>query len=507
MSPTITSGQARQQSQSGPEQGFSIPVAGFPMSTSDDGNDDPVSARRRQLLAGFAAAGSAGAALWASGPAQAMGPATEATRGDARAAPGLAGRKFRAWILNGSTTSIQQLTLRPISGRQVVVRMQAAPACYTLVGNAGLGSENRVPLGPQAARPPNPAGGGPHVLGTGGVGIVEAVGPEVRRVRPGDRVVTAGAPQCGQCYECLRGRSDMCAFVGIRLEPDVHWADLADGTPVLWQGGVGGFTEYSVQREEWLVPIFSSVSSEELAALSDNGATGLGATMTMSPIAPGSDVVVMGCGSVGLAAVQGARVCGAAQIIAIDPVRYRREAALRLGATLALDPNAEGDQLLAHIRQLCSGPTDRRFSGGRDGRGGFLENGVGPDYVIEAVGNTVYAPKVESPQDLTGLVALRQAWEMTNSIGHLVTMGLFVGEISLPVRAWAISGRTHHAAQLGGSQVMRDLPRYVRLIERGLVDMKSTIATYPLEKTTEAFQAVADRTVLNAIVTMGASQP
>ncbi len=115
-------------------------------------------------------------------------------------------RRFRGWVSRGSgpgRTTLQDLTLRPINGRQVVVRTEATNLCYS---NA-----------PFVLGLPGP-GGGPLqnmalIQGHGGVGVVESVGPEVRRVQPGDRVCVSGTPQCGACYQCLRGRADMCQFL------------------------------------------------------------------------------------------------------------------------------------------------------------------------------------------------------------------------------------------------------------------------------------------------------
>src|SRR5215471_13922220 len=129
-------------------------------------------------------------------------------------------RKFRAWISQGDgpgRTKLQEVTLRPIAGRQVLVRTEATNLCYSNVG-AVLGLQPNIPGAP-APSPLAPAGAGRRmndmavIQGHGGIGVVEVVGPEVRRVRPGDRVCVSGTPQCGSCYHCLRGRSDMCQFL------------------------------------------------------------------------------------------------------------------------------------------------------------------------------------------------------------------------------------------------------------------------------------------------------
>src|SRR6185312_1303814 len=112
-------------------------------------------------------------------------------------------------------TTLQELTLRPIGGRQVVVRTEAANLCYTLsqamLGIHRAGDDFHLTDARRAFRERINAMA--IIQGHGGVGMVEAVGPDVRRVRPGDRVCVSGTPQCGVCYACVRGRSDMCQFL------------------------------------------------------------------------------------------------------------------------------------------------------------------------------------------------------------------------------------------------------------------------------------------------------
>jgi S-(hydroxymethyl)glutathione dehydrogenase/alcohol dehydrogenase len=174
-----------------------------------------------------------------------------------------------------------------------------------------------------------------------------------------------------------------------------------------------------------------------------------------------------------------------------------------VGATLALDPNQEGNNLVQRIRELCKGKTDRRFAGGRAWGDDLFAVPNGPDVTIEAVGGDSFPPKVEVGPDPTGILPLQQAWEFTRAGGHIVTLGFAQkGNVSFPASAFANRGRTFHAGQQGGLQMLRDLPRYVKLIEKGLFDAKSLVtATYPLDRVMEAVQAVADRTTVGAVVT------
>ena len=125
------------------------------------------------------------------------------------------------------------------------------------------------------------------------------------------------------------------------------------------------------------------------------------------------------------------------------------------------------------------------------------------DFTIEAVGGDTSVPKVERGPDPTGILPLQQAFEITKGGGHIVTLGFQQqGNVSFPAARFANIGRTFHAGQQGGLNMLRDLPRFVKLIEKGLFDAKSMVtATYPLERTMEAIQAVAARTTLAAVVT------
>ena len=394
-------------------------------------------------------------------------------------------KKFRAFVRYGAGASVQELTLLPIQPREVVIRTQASGVCYTIVGQA-LGARDAA-----RASIPNHSG----------MGVVEEIGPLVKRVQVGDRVIIPGTPQCGQCYQCLHGRADWCQFLS--TAPPHPMAEMADGTQVFEGGALGGLSELMVVTEEYCCPVFTDVPAVELTMLGDTVGTGLAAGMNLAPIEPGSDVVVLGAGPVGLGAIQAARIMGAAQIIAVEPIRYRREVALKLGATMVLDPNVEGKNLVEKIRDLCKGPTDRRFAGGRAWGDDLFAVPRGPDFTIEAVGGDSFPPKVEAGPDPTGILPLQQAWEFTRAGGHIVTLGFGQrGNVSYPASSFANRGRTIHAGQQGGLNMMRDLPRYVRLIEKGTIDMKPIVtATYPLDRVREAIQAVADRTTVAAVIT------
>jgi S-(hydroxymethyl)glutathione dehydrogenase/alcohol dehydrogenase len=266
---------------------------------------------------------------------------------------------------------------------------------------------------------------------------------------------------------------------------------------------IGGLAELMVTFEEWVVPIFTKADSAQLGMVcSCVSVAGLGATTSqaLALVEPGSTVAVVGCGPLGLSAIQGARISGASTIIAIEPIRVRRDVALKVGATHALDPNVEGDKLVERVRELSRHPNNRLWAGGRDS-GGLL-GGAGADFVIEAVGADQAPPKFEAGPDPTGILPMRQAYEMCAPGGHIVTTSLPRGVISLPAVLFSIGGRTHHAGQAGGASPMRDIPRFVEMLDKGQYDARSLATTVvPLDRMREAYEEVVYRTTVTAIMT------
>jgi S-(hydroxymethyl)glutathione dehydrogenase / alcohol dehydrogenase len=193
----------------------------------------------------------------------------------------------------------------------------------------------------------------------------------------------------------------------------------------------------------------------------------------------------------------------AGQIIAVEPIRHRRELALRLGATTVLDPNAEGDGLVEKIRELCKGPTDRIDAGGRGWATTRQADNRGPDFTIEAVGRCGDRPTVEQPPDPTGVQAMQQAWLMTRRGGSIVYLGFGQpGNVTYPATAFANNGRNIFAGQQGGLNMMRDLPRFVRLIERGQLTLAPIVtSTWRLDQVRQALQVLSDRTEMCPVVT------
>lgn len=439
---------------------------------------------------------SAGAAALGGGASALLGGGTLAAQGGAPAilTNTQAGRRFKAFVKHSNDLpTVLDLTVRGITGRQMVIRTEAAQTCYTSVDQVLIPGTRTA----QAT-----------IVGHGGVGIVEAIGPQVLSARVGDRVIVNLHAACGRCFSCLHMRSDKCRN-GAAANP-MATCTMADGTPVF--SATSGMAELMIVMEEYATPLFTEVPADQISMLTCVGGCGLGMTMTNCPVDVASDVVIFGAGPVGLSAVMGAKVKGASKIIVVEPIAYRRALALKLGATDVVDPNqyrdrqripdAVGnrdhyrDSLVEHLREMTKMKTDRLWAGA--GR-------VGPDHVIEAVGGDRIKPKEVQGPDPTGVTALNQCWELESAVGTLVTCSVGHPDgamVQIPASQWADGPKHHWGGTGGGTNDRRDSSRHVRLMETGQIDMKAIVGkTYPLSQAREAYQVAADRTLISTVVT------
>ena len=262
----------------------------------------------------------------------------------------------------------------------------------------------------------------------------------------------------------------MCQFLSaIGADDLVAIADLADGTPVYQNSHIGGLAEVMVAFEEWVVPIFTNAGRRGRHGVRLHGVAGLGATTAhaLAAIEPASSVAVVGCGPIGLSAVQGARIAGASTIIAIDPISVRREVALRSARRTRSIRTSKATASSQSVRSLTTWPTDRLWAGGRNPGG--RRPGSGADFVVEAAVLDQVTPKLERGPDPTGMLPMQQAYQMSALGGTLITTSIIRGDIVLPGNLFSIGGVTHHGGQAGGCSPMRDIPRFVELLEKGPV--------------------------------------
>jgi S-(hydroxymethyl)mycothiol dehydrogenase len=242
----------------------------------------------------------------------------------------------------GTRPAVEEVTLDPPGANEVQVRVEACGVCHSdlhVVETDGWGM--RFPI----------------LLGHEGAGIVEEVGSEVTIVAPGDRVVIAWRAPCGDnCPACLRGDPRRCSN-NLRAQRRMHRAsDGALLTPML---RCGTFADRVIVHEACAVVVPAELPVEQACLIACGFSTGAGAALWATPVRPGSSVAVIGCGGVGLAVVQGARLAGATRIVAVDVVDEKLELAATLGATDVVD--GRGGDAVAQVRELTGG-VDYAFS-------------------------------------------------------------------------------------------------------------------------------------------------
>jgi len=243
----------------------------------------------------------------------------------------------------GARPAVEEITFDPPGANEVQVRVEACGVCHSdlhVIETDGWGM--RFPI----------------LLGHEGAGTVEAVGAGVTSVAPGDRVVIAWrAPCCDSCPACLRGDPRRCSN-NLRARRRMHRAsDGALLSPVL---RCGTFADRAIVHEACAVKVPVELPVEQACLLACGFSTGAGAALWATPVRAGSSVAVIGCGGVGLAVVQGARLAGAARIIAVDVVDEKLELAHQLGATDTVDGRRE--DTVAQVRELAGDGVDYAFS-------------------------------------------------------------------------------------------------------------------------------------------------
>jgi Zn-dependent alcohol dehydrogenase len=298
----------------------------------------------------------------------------------------------------------------------------------------------------------------PVVVGHEATGFVDALGPHVEGLAPGDPVLLTPCPPCGGCYWCVRGEASLCVN-GLGLVTNT----FPDGSTGLSRGGekvyrglnVGAFAEYVVLPASGAVKIPADVPLDVACVIGCAVQTGVGGVLNAARVEEGASVLVIGLGGVGLSAVQGARVAGASRIIVSDPVAERREVAKTFGATDLLDPTQE--DVMLRTRELT---------------------GVGVDYAFEAAGRGSL---------------IQDCVNATRNGGTTVCLGAPPIEENLdlgPAAVFLIAGKRVVGSVLGDSNALREFPRLVQLWQAGRLDLEGLVtARRPIE---EIDQALAD---------------
>lgn len=349
--------------------------------------------------------------------------------------------------------SIETVTLDDPKPGEVLVKVAACGVCHS--DYHLLTGTTRHPM--------------PCVCGHEGAGVVEAVGAGVTRVRVGDHVALSWTPDCGECFYCRRGQPNLC-----ETYTDPIWAGtMLDGTtrvhierdPVYVYCGLGTFSEYICVPQQSCVPIRRDVPLKIAALVGCAVATGVGAAIYTAGVRPGESVVVFGCGGVGLNILQGAALCGAEKIIAVDVNQTKMQMAQQFGATHTLIAD---DHIVERVRDL---------TGGR-----------GADHSFEAVGipalqeTTFAAARSGGTVVLAGLSAMGSS---TNLPGSIITR----------------TEKTIKGSYYGTVNPQRDFPMFLDMYMAGKLKLNELISQeYKLSEINTAFDRMLTGEVARGII-------
>jgi S-(hydroxymethyl)glutathione dehydrogenase / alcohol dehydrogenase len=333
--------------------------------------------------------------------------------------------------------------------REVLIRTRAAGLCHS-------------DLHFMEGKYPHPV---PAVLGHESAGVVEAVGDQVRYVAPGDHVITCLSVYCGNCEACLTGHLSICPNKEQTARPKGAEPRLRQGDGAMAQFlHLSSFAEQMLVHEHAVVKIPEEMPLDRAALIGCGVTTGLGAVFNTARVEPGTTVAVIGCGGVGLNAVQGAVLAGAGRVIAVDLLDSKLELAKTFGATDTV--NAGETDAVKAIKELTGG---------------------GVHYAFEAIGSKT---------------AAEQAFFMLRPGGAAVIIGMIpVGDkVELPGHLF-LAERKILGSMMGSNRFRVDMPRYIDLYLQGRLKLDELVsARIGLEQVNEGFAAMKRGEVARSVI-------
>ena len=358
----------------------------------------------------------------------------------------------------------EEVELDPPKETEVLVRMRVAGVCH---------SDLHVYRGELRVRPP-------IVLGHEGAGVVEAVGSQVGRVKRGDRVMVNWLPACEMCARCLNGRPNLCqrfadtTFKGMLLDGTSRLRTL-DGIALKHMLGAAIMAEYAVVDEAGVISFPADVPFDVAAVTGCAVATGVGAVINTAQAKPGTPAAVIGCGGVGLSAIQGCRLAGCNPIVAIDVIDRKLVFAKRLGATHVVNPKTSN--LEEALRDLTDG---------------------GPECIFDSVGSAATIPQA---------LALTRPGGTTTVVGlHAARADVPILEVEVPISpAVLIYQNKRLLGSFAGSIRPRlDLPMLFELYRAGKLQLDELITgRYPLDDLARAFEDMESGKVARGVLVFG----
>jgi len=336
-------------------------------------------------------------------------------------------------------------------GREVLIRTAATGVCHSDLHIVdGLG---RYPLDR------------PYVLGHEGSGVVEAVGKDVTTVRPGDHVVACLSGFCGTCGQCLSGHPNLCVGGIVNRPEDVSPRLSQNGSLVRQFAGIGSYAERMLLHENSIVRIDPELPLDRAALVGCGVLTGVGAALRTSQMRAGQTVAIFGVGGVGLSIVQGARIGGARQIIAIDKFDSKLEIAKALGATHTI--NSSQDDAVQAVRSLT--------------------RGEGVDHAFEAVGIPIL---------------VRQAIESLAIRGTATIVGVLPANAMIEFPWLAIRPECRiQTSRMGSNQFRTDIPAYLDFYRQGRLKLDEMVSRRgQLGDINDAFRAMQEGEVARTVL-------
>ncbi len=279
----------------------------------------------------------------------------------------------------------------------------------------------------------------PTIPGHEAAGVVEAVGADVHRIKAGDHVVTCLSAFCGTCEFCVTGHLSLCTDPSVKRLPEARPKLTLGGKPVHQFLNLSAFAEQMLVHENAAVAISRDMPLDRAALIGCAVTTGAGAVFNDSRIRPGESIAVIGCGGIGLAAINAAKIAGAGEIVAIDPQPAKRALAMKLGATQAFDPGLDN----AHHAIVEA-------------------TGGGVHYAIEAVGRPA---------------TVELAWNILRRGGTATVLGMIPPGANVSIHGPTfLQGKKIQGSMMGSNRFPVDLPRLVDFYLKGALDLDTIIA-------------------------------
>lgn len=353
---------------------------------------------------------------------------------------------------NNKPLVVEEVTLDEPQEQEILVKMVATGVCHTDLHFV----KGEMPVGM------------PVVLGHEGAGIVEKVGPGVTTVQPGDHVVLMVTYSCGKCRYCVSGHPAMCPeWLAYNM-----MGTLPTGAKRLHKGDLelnhffsqSSFAEYAVVHERTAVKVREDAPLDTVCLLGCGTTTGIGAVLNTASLGAGEDIVIYGCGGVGLSALMAAKLAGAGKLIAVDMVDLKLEKARELGADYVI--NAGQEDPVQRVMEITGG---------------------GADYSVECIGN---------------VDVMAQAFGSIRNGGKCVVAGMAPLGTSMNVATFEfLLGKGITGSVQGDIRPSIDVPKYTDLFMAGKLPIDKLITrSYGLDQINDAMQALEKGEVIRSVV-------